>query len=221
MSTWVYVALGLLLLGVGLFFLPLRVRFSLQGRGEPNGFWALAGGAQLGPVATSGVMAQGVEAQLSVHVFGKRLWGKKLAELASPRAEDNVTDDREAEATGALERARARYAHLERWLDPVDLFLFVTRERRRVELGPTQLDLEYGFRDITLTGKLLGAIYAFAPLLPDAIVIRQYPSWESVDRGSVAGSGSVRLWPGLLFVDAAWYLIRNVKIRQPRAGKGA
>lgn len=210
MSTVLIVALVAALVGVGLLLLPLRVRFSLQARGEPNGFWALAGGAQLGPVAASGIAAKGVPAELAVHVFGKRLWRKRLAELGA-RPEQAEQAEAEPERRPGLAE---RYRKLERWLDPVDLFFFLVSERRRIRLEPTVVDLEYGFADIALTGKLLGAIYAITPLLPAPLLVRQAPSWESLDRASLAGSGSIRFWPGLLIVDAAWYLIRNAKIRR-------
>ena len=93
-------------------------------------------------------------------------------------------------------------------------------ERRRIEIEPTEIELEYGFRDIALTGKTLGAIFALTPLLPAPIVIHQIPHWESSDRAAFAGSGSIRVWPGLLIVDAAWYLIRNVKIRRQNGADG-
>ncbi|MBE7480735.1 MAG: DUF2953 domain-containing protein [Polyangiaceae bacterium] len=215
MSTLLLVALVAALVGVGLVLLPLTLHFSLQARGEPNGFWALGGGVQLGPFAGSGVAAKGVPAQLALHAFGRKLWSRKLGELGAERAEPE-----EPAEPPAKTKLRERFAKLERWFDPVDLFFFLVHERRRIELLPTIVDLEYGFRDIATTGKLLGAIYAISPLLPAPILVRQSPSWESLDRASLASSGAIRLWPGLLVVDAAWYLIRNVKVRRPNGAAG-
>lgn len=210
------------LVAVGLVFVPVRLRFTLQARGEPSGFWALAGGAQVGPLAASGVAAKGVPAHLNLHAFGKKLWHKRLAELAAPKAEAEDDDDEATPKPPALARAEAGYQRLERWLDPGDLLFFLVGERRRIVLEPTLIELEYGFRDIALTGKMLGAIYALSPLLPAPIVVRQVPHWESTDRAALAASGAIRLWPGLLVVDAAWYLIRNVKIRRRNgAARGA
>lgn len=217
MSTLAIVALVLALVLVGLTLLPVRLRFSLQARGEPNGFWALAGGAQVGPVAASGIAAKGVPAHINVHAFGKKLWHKQLAELLQENPGDQAPEEPE-EAPPA--RVSERYRKLERWLDPTDLLLFLVHERRRIEIEPTEIELEYGFRDIALTGKTLGAIFALTPLLPAPIVIHQIPHWESSDRAAFAGSGSIRVWPGLLIVDAAWYLIRNVKIRRRNGADG-
>ena len=217
MSTLAIVALVLALVLVGLTLLPVRLRFSLQARGEPNGFWALAGGAQVGPVAASGIAAKGVPAHINVHAFGKKLWHKQLAELLQDKPGDQAPEEPE-EAPPA--RVSESYRKLERWLDPTDLLLFLVHERRRIEIEPTEIELEYGFRDIALTGKTLGAIFALTPLLPAPIVIHQIPHWESSDRAAFAGSGSIRVWPGLLIVDAAWYLIRNVKIRRQNGADG-
>jgi hypothetical protein len=216
-STLAIVALVLALVLVGLTLLPVRLRFSLQARGEPNGFWALAGGAQVGPVAASGIAAKGVPAHINVHAFGKKLWHKQLAELLQDKPGDQAPEEAE-EAPPA--RVSESYRRLERWLDPTDLLLFLVHERRRIEIEPTEIELEYGFRDIALTGKTLGAIFALTPLLPAPIVIHQIPHWESSDRAAFAGSGSIRVWPGLLIVDAAWYLIRNVKIRRQNGADG-
>lgn len=132
------------LVAVGLASVPVRLRFTLQARGEPSGFWALAGGAQVGPLAASGVAAKGVPAHLNLHAFGKKLWHKRLAELAAPKAED----DQATPKPPALARAEAGYQRLERWLDPGDLLFFLVGERRRIVLEPTLIELEYGFRDI-------------------------------------------------------------------------
>jgi hypothetical protein len=219
-STLAIALLVVALVAVGLVFVPVRLRFTLQARGEPSGFWALAGGAQVGPLAASGVAAKGVPAHLNLHAFGKKLWHKRLAELAEPQPEPEDAADTPKER--ALSRAKTGYSKLERWLDPGDLLFFLVGERRRIVLEPTLIELEYGFRDIALTGKMLGAIYALSPLLPAPIVVRQVPHWESTDRAALAASGAIRLWPGLLVVDAAWYLIRNVKIRrQNGAARGA
>jgi hypothetical protein len=212
-TTVLVVALVAALLGVGLVLLPVKLRFSGQGKGEPSGFFALAGGVQVGPLALSALWAKGVPMQLALHGFGRKLWSRTLAELLAREADDEEPEPEPPEKR-ALSRARDGYGKLSRRLDPVDLFFFLARERRRIELLPTTVELEYGFRDIATTGKLLGAIYAIGPLLPAPLLIRQTPSWEGVDRAAFAVSGAIRVWPGLLVVDSLWYLIRNVKVRR-------
>ncbi|MFO0566899.1 MAG: hypothetical protein U0263_14620 [Polyangiaceae bacterium] len=221
MSTILIVALCVTLVLVGLVFVPVVVGFNLQARGEPSGFWAIAGGAEFGPVAMSAIAARGIEAQVAVHAFGRKVLVRKLTGRKVEPEPEPVPEPAEP-VPSALARAEARYQRLARWLDPVDLALFVVGERRRIELLPTVVELEYGFRDIALTGKLLGALYALSAFLPSALELRQRPSWESTDRASLSGSGKIRIWPGRLCVDAAWYLIKSVKIRRRGAvGRGA
>lgn len=223
MSGWLIAALVVLAVALGLVFVPLRIRLNLQGRGEPDGFWALAGGAELGPLAGSGLGARGVEPLVQLHVFGRRVWKRTLRELLArtPKAEETGESTKE-KVERALDKAKSGYERLERRLDPLDLALFMVRERRRVRVERLVIELEYSFADITTTGKLLGAIYAFGAILPAEVEIYQSPSWEDVDRGAFTGSGTIKVWPGLLLVDAGWYLIRNVRVRsRPRSAKEA
>jgi len=222
-SGWLIAALVLVAAALVLLALPIRVRLRLQGKGEPNGFWALAGGAQVGPAAASGVAAQGVEPLAQLHVFGRKLWEKKLLELLARDPDEDEDEKRSLRQRGeqAISKLSDRYRALERRLDPVELLFFVVRERRRIRIETLVIELEYSFVDIALTGKLLGAIYAFSAVLPDPVVVRQTPSWESVDRVSFAGSGCIKVWPGLLLVDSAWFLIRNVRVRRRSAAAKA
>ncbi len=221
MSGWGIAAAVVAAIFLILWFLPIRLRLSFQGRADPSGTWALAGGAQVGPAMASGVAARGIATTVQAHLFGRSIYKRTLRELLDERERKKLEAEAEDEVAAAkaqiergLDRARARYRKLERWFDPVDLALFVIRERRRIVIEELVVDLDYSFVDITLTGKLLGAIYAFSALLPDPIVIRQTPSWESADRIAIAGSGKIRIWPGLLVVDAAWFLVRNVRVRK-------
>jgi len=212
-SVWIVVAAVVLGLLVVLVLLPVRVRLNLQGKGDPSGAWVLAGGTQIGPAALSGVAARGIEPRFQLHVFKRKLWERTLSELLEREAEE---EEREP-AKEALEKVTRRYRALERRLDPVELLYFVGRERRRIRIERLEIDLEYSFVDIALTGKILAAIYALSPLLPPPIVVRQTPAWEFVDRVRFSAAGSVKVWPGLLVVDAAWFLIRNVRVRRRRS----
>src|SRR5687767_5349428 len=146
---WGIVAALLVAALIALVFLPLRVRFSLQGRGEPRGTWAVAGGAQLGPAAASGVAAATLPLSLSLHVFGRKVWQKTARELRDARRKKQAeaADAEDAEllirerAALAIERGSERYRRLERWFDPLDLALFLVRERRRIRLELVEVDL--------------------------------------------------------------------------------
>lgn len=207
--TWLaWIALAVLLIGVVLVLLPIRLHLSLQGRGDPSGMWMLAGGGQIGPLALSGVGAQGVKPTAQLHLFGRQLWQRALLEPAEKKKQK-----REPER-GTVETVQNGYARLSRWFDPLDLAVFIVSERRRVRVELLEVDLEYSFEDVALTGKVLGAFYVIGGMLPPPIVIRQTPSWESVDRAEVALQGKIRIRPGLVLLDSAIYLITNLRVRR-------
>jgi hypothetical protein len=192
----VLVALTLLALLV-----PAKLVLSAQGRGDPSGAWALAGAAQLGPFVASGVGARGVTPRVEVRLFGRKLWAEQLGE-------------RKKQERPARPGARERYARLERWLDPESVAWWLLDERRRFRVDQLVLDLRYSFQDVALTGKMMGAVYVLSGLLPPPIELRQEVSWESVDRASLALDGRVKLRPGLILVDSALFVLRNVKLRK-------
>ena len=206
---------GILLL---LVLVPLTLRVSVQGRGDPTGSWALAGGGQLGPLAISGVAARGVTATVQVHVFGRRLWQRRLRELAASK--QKASDDEEgalARAEREVDELRGRYARLERFFDPVDLLAYGVGELRRVRFEQLDVELGYSFQDVALTGKVMAAIYVLNGALPPRVVIRQNVSWESVDQAELQAAGAIKLWPGLLVLDTFWYVLKNVRLRRRKA----
>ncbi len=207
--TWLaWIALAVLLIGVVLVLLPVRLHLSLQGRGDPSGTWMLAGGGQIGPLALSALGARGVTPTAQLHLFGRQLWKRKISELGK----NEEPEDKPERAV--VTSVRARYAQLERWFDPLDIGLFIVSEHRRVRVELLEVDLDYSFEDVALTGKVLGAFYVLGGVLPPPIVIRQTPSWESVDQAHIALVGKIRIRPGLVVLDSAIYVIRNLRIRK-------
>ena len=190
--------------------IPLKLIVSAQGRGDPSGAWAFAAGGQLGPLVASGVGARGIPPRIELRVFGRRLWGKQLAELAAA----GEGGEGEQQQRKQLAKARAGYARLERWFDPTDLGLWLMSERRRVRIDKMVLELRYSFQDVALTGKVLGAVYVLNGLLPPELELRQEVSWDSVDQASAVLDGQVKFWPGLILVDSALFMLRNVKLRR-------
>lgn len=216
MLGWVIIAALAVVVTVVLVLLPWRIHLRLQGRGEPNGAWALAGAVKTGPVLITGVAARGVPARAEAALFGRTLW--------SSEEKDEDTEDDEARAKKHIERARGGYSRVERFFDPVELVAFALGERRRVQLESVEADLDYSFADVILTGKLLGALYALNGALPEQVVIRQRASWDSEDRAEIAATGKIRVWPGLLLVDTVVFVIRHVKLRRrepPPAGEAS
>jgi hypothetical protein len=209
--------IGCLLIGCDLclavLLTPLRVRFNLQGRGEPSGTWALAGGASLGPIALSGGGARGVPLTAQLHAFGRRLWTKRASELLGTGEKEDEPEARiDATAREAAQRVARYYRKLERWFDPVDVALFVLGERRRLRARQVDVELGFSFEDVFLTGRVLAAVYVLRSALPPPVVIRERHSWESVDRLDGSVQGEIEVWPVLAALDLFFYLVRNVRI---------
>jgi hypothetical protein len=209
---WVVAAVCLALLLCAL-LVPLRVELSAEARADPGGQWAIACGAGFGPLALSAVSARGVPASVHVFVFGKRRVSHDLGD-----GDDDATTDEAATDEHEPPRRRKRWARLRRSIDPIDAFAWVLGERRRVRWR-LDVDVSYSFRDVALTGKLLGAGYVLAPLLPSGITLRQSPSWESADRAALQASGNVRIFAGLVLCDLIWYMLRRtLSPRRQRRG---
>jgi hypothetical protein len=206
LEPWLIALVVIVAIAVGFVLVPIRITLSLRGRGDPSGAWAVAGGAQLGPLAVSGVAARGVPASLGAHAFGRKLWQRELAELVRAKPEQKKAERRLID----------RYKKLERWFDPLDLALFLLEEKRRVRIEALEIDVIYSFEDVALTGKVLAALYVLSGVLPPPIVIRPLPTWESVDKADLAMSGSIRLRPGLVLVESAWFVVRRVKLKRRR-----
>src|SRR5262249_28092175 len=106
-------------------------------------------------------------------------------------------------------------------VDPIDFAARLLDERKRLHIERMRLDLGYSFRDIALTGKIMGATYAVSALLPARVVVRQEPRWESVDRWEFTLEGELRLWLGLLVYDALVYVLMTLLRRRPALSKRA
>lgn len=204
----------LVVLGLGALvalFIPWRFELSAEARAEPDGFWALAGGLALGPIAVSGAGARGVPSALHLYVFGKRRHSHELAEEPGQEAEPGAQVDEEAIAEAAPEAPRSP-SRLRRFFsshfDLVDALAWLFAERRRVRLD-MDVEVAYSCRDIALTGRIYAVFCLLVPLLPRGVRFHPAPSWETVDQGSLRASGSVRLFAGLVLWDLFWYMLRR------------
>lgn len=210
MPLWFWLVVGLVLVGLVLALLvPLRLELSAEARAEPDGGWAAAGGVALGPIALSSVGARGVPASMHVFVFGKRRFSRELSDAGDELGDAAV----EAESDEAEpEREARRPGRLRRWLwervDPFDGLAWLLGERRRLR-WELDVDVSYSFRDVAMTGKLLAGVYVLTPFLPHGVRLKQTPVWESVDRGALQASGTVRIFAGLVLWDLIWYMLRQ------------
>lgn len=195
--------------GVALLWWPWRLSFQLEGRGEPSGAWALVGGASLGPVSVTAVAAAGVVPQLQLYCWNRRLVQRSLTALRARRGAPGVP-------APLLPRLRRLGARLRRHVDVGELLWFLAGERRRVRLESGVLELDFSFRDVALTGKLLGAVQLLDGVLPATLRVTARPRWEFEDRAAGGLRGVLAFWPGLLLVETLWWVLRYARLR-PRA----
>ena len=227
MVWWIAVVLIACDLCLAAIFTPWRVRVSLQGRGEPEGVWAVGGGLQMGPLALSGAAARGVEAAMQLHVWGRRLWGRPVRALLRRVAGGDRAESAPDEG-GAIrdriergwQRMRDGAQRFEAWFDPLPAARFLLGEVRRIRPNRLCVDVDYSFEDVVLTGRILAAIYLLRAVLPPQVVIHARHSWESEDRLHGEVEGEILIWPVLAAIDVLWYAVRRIKIRRRHAVVG-
>jgi hypothetical protein len=210
-------ALALGLLGLLSYFLPVSVSSNLQARAEPSGSWVLALGIALGPVAVSAVMAQGVQPFLTCHVFGRKLVRLPLSRWLRPRKKPAETAREPRDKALNLTRIERALGLFFQHLDPLET-LWSWWERKRIfEVSSLELDVEYSFRDVALTGQILAGLCVLSGVLPERYVIRQTPGWQSEDRLILAADGRFRIWPVRLVVDVVGFVLKQRSITRRSA----
>ncbi len=89
-------------------------------------------------------------------------------------------------------------------------------ERRHFRVRRLELDLDYGFRDPVLTGKLVGALSVLSGVLPPPFVIRQRPRWDFEDGWEAALDARAVGRPLLVLLGLGIYVLRAVWLRPRR-----
>jgi hypothetical protein len=208
------VQLWLVLLGCGAMlalialFAALRVELDARGFGEASGAWASAFGLASGPGAVSGVCGRGVPLALELHLFGWRFplkWRRRRERPA-------------ADAPEKAQPAEPVIARIERFLDSPPSLDVVLRVLRLIELDRLTVDAAYGFRDIALTGRVAGALYAISGALPEKVELTQRPSWDGSERWELSANGRVSFYPVLVLLTVLWYMLRARARRTPPSG---
>jgi len=203
-------AVSLAIVGLLAYWLPVSLHSNLQARAEPAGSWALALGIGIGPLAFSAILARGVEPFLTCHVFGKQLARLPLSRWRRGRPKKLDPGGLEPSAKGlnfsAFERSMARFF---RDLDPIDALLSWWEKARVFEVRLLEIDVEYSFGDVALTGQILAALYMLIGVLPERFVINQTPSWASEDRLALTADGQFRIWPVRLVVDVLGFVLKE------------
>ena len=211
MIFWFSLCVGMssLLAALFAFWVPISLTSNLQGRAEPSGSWAVAIGVGLGPFALTAIAAAGVKPFIACHLFGKQIvrlplsrWlvrRKQLSDCAQEHTAHGVEFSR-------AERAVARFF---RGLDPVDTLLTWWGKERVFEVRSLQVEVEYSFQDVALTGQILAGFCMLSGVLPERFVINQTPGWEFEDRLALTAEGRFRIWLGRLLVDALQFVLKQ------------
>lgn len=201
-----------------LFFWPYRLTMSLQARGAEDGYFAAAGGAQLGPLTATVVVARGVPLKVALAVFGRSLGGSssRPKPVTSSGSKPEVARDhavpRSSGSWGQRFKAKLELsAVLDYWLS----------KRRWIGLDELELGLEYSSKNVALTGQILAALCVMSAFLPSKVTLRQQPSWELVDRANLSVDGRFRVRPGLFVCDTLWFLVRTFMLSKRTAARVA
>jgi len=195
---------------------PVSLSSSVQGNAEPSGAWAVACGLGLGPIALSAIAARGVAPFLTCHVFGKQLarvplsrWARRRPKrVATVQPEPETEPQADPEVT-RLSRFERGIAQLFRSLDPLETLLSWWEKDRIFQVRSLILEVEYSFRDVALTGRILAALYMLSGVLPEQFEIHQTPGWESEDRIALAADGKFTIWPGRLLYDLLQIVLKQ------------
>ena len=203
------------LLAVLVVRMPVSLSTSLQGNADPSGAWAVACGLGLGPFAVSAIAARGVVPFLTCHVFGKQLarlplsrWARRRKRAPSSHPEPEAEPEVEPERA-PLSRFERGMAGLFRSLDPVETVLSLWEKERTFQVRALVIEVDYSFRDVALTGRILAALYVLSGVLPEQCEIHQTPGWESEDRVALTADGKFRIWPGRLLYDLAQIVLKQ------------
>src|SRR4051812_20105741 len=94
---------------VGLAAVPWRIRIAAQARGEPDGSWALGGGAQTFACAATAARARGTPLVIEV-----RALGRKVVQRIFPSGAPSTPKPPEKQAPKST--LRQRWDRLSRWV---------------------------------------------------------------------------------------------------------
>ena len=202
--------------------LPLTLGCNVQGKAEPSGAWAVACGLGLGPIALSAIAAAGVKPFLTCHVFGKQLVRLPLSRWVRRGKRAPVTDvapkpEHEAETETRLTRFEHGVAAWFRSLDLLEIVLSCWGNERIFRVRSLAVELDYSFRDVALTGRILAGLYMLSAVLPDVCEIRQTPHWESEDRLSLGADAQFKLWPGRTLLSIVRFVLKQRSEARGRA----
>jgi len=177
---------------------PWRLAIAVQARGEPDGHWALAGGAEVCGCSASLAAARGVPVVTDVRVLGRRV-------LRPRRSEGEETRP----MLGSL---RERWEGLGRWVDPADLSEFLVEEASRVSVEDVDGSVRLGLRDVALAGELAGVLAIASALAAPFGRLRHDIDWSGEERVEASLSFALRFSPARILADTARFALRSIHL---------
>lgn len=183
---------------------PWRPSFALEARGAPDGSWAVAGGIGLAGCSLSFARARSTPTLVALAIFGRTVVRRKL--VAAPAST--------TAGPGALDRATGAYQRLERWVDPLELAIFLVDETGRVGVRDVEGHVEVGLADVALAGRIAGVLIAAAALLSPFGRLRHAIDWSGREHLDASVSLRLRFSPALLVFDGARFVLKNVRRRR-------
>jgi len=196
---------------------PVRMRLTLKGRGEFGDTWVLAGGLEFLKFTVTVAAAHAADSLLQIHFFNWRVLLRRSSPKTTPSGEDARLD----QAAGKL---MSWQKNLEQRFDRGQLWRFVLGLRRHVRLRSFRGHLRYSTPNVAFTGVMSGALYAVAGLVAPVGQFAVVPEWEDVARADGDIDLVVWLWPARAAVSTAWFVIKNIRMREtaePGAGAEA
>lgn len=204
MQLWFLLLGSIVVLSWVLIFARLFVEFDFRARGEPTGAWIAAFGVAAGPLAFAALAARDAQVQLELHCFGRRI--PLSRKTRQPKASEPTGVQTPAPAT-TNEVVEQEVTPLSKRLDDVKGYgSLIARLEKHIEFEAAAVELVYGFRDVALTGKILGALCALSGVLPASVRLAHTPLWDGPERWEVGGEGRIGIGLGLVLKDLLWYM---------------
>lgn len=176
---------------------------SVQGRGAPDGSWAIAGGASMAGLTITLAGARGVPFAIAVRLFGRTIVERKLAAIEAPKAPSK-------------ERASRLAAWLKRRIDPWSLAVFLFEELLLIQVKELDAEVELGLHDAALAGQIAGGLAVISALVSPLGALRYNVDWSGKERLAVSGSIAIAISPARIVWDTGRFVMASGAKRQPR-----
>lgn len=169
---------------------------SVQGRGAPDGSWAIAGGASMAGLTITLAGARGVPFAIAVRLFGRTIVERKLAAIEAPKASPE-------------ERPSRIVAWLKRRIDLWALAVFLFEELRLIHIKELDAEVELGLHDAALAGQIAGGLAVISALVSPLGALRYNVDWSGKERLAVSGSIAIAISPARIAWDTGRFVMAS------------